>query len=188
MPWIINQGSMVLWYPDNATVPIQARYYITQTIGTSITSVIYPIYSNIINNQTTTYTSTIPVWVNPMFSMQNMPLEQPIRHRPAAQAMDKYTVAENRARELLLRHLDREQKNDYENDKFFIVVARSRRRYRIETRGYSANILRIDDREVFCIHGDSSLPMSDHFLAQKLMIEFDEEEFLRIANRHGRRG
>jgi hypothetical protein len=35
-----------------------------------------------------------------------------------------------------------------------------------------------------CGHCHRSLPMGDQLLAQKLMLEYDEDEFLKIANRH----
>ena len=37
--------------------------------------------------------------------------------------------------------------------------------------------------EVYCIHPSEWVPHEDNMLAQKLMLEYDEESFLRIANR-----
>jgi hypothetical protein len=38
----------------------------------------------------------------------------------------------------------------------------------------------------FCAHSPGDLPHSDHFLAQKRVLETDEESFLRVANVHWR--
>jgi hypothetical protein len=62
--------------------------------------------------------------------------------------------------------------------------------YRIRDGGHVvANIEALHDAENvshrLCAHCDASkYPLGDHFLAQKLMLELDEEAFLRIANRH----
>jgi hypothetical protein len=57
--------------------------------------------------------------------------------------------------------------------------------YRIEY-GYAGNVklLGNDGQPVkrYCIHADYRLPYEDQMLAQKMLLEANEPEFLRIAN------
>ncbi len=95
---------------------------------------------------------------------------------------------QQRARELLLQHLTPGQRESFLTNKFFVVEGgRSKRRYRIEDLGHLvANIRVIEERGGrLCGHIRApGIPMGDHLLAQKLMLEGSEEEFLRLANRH----
>ncbi len=100
---------------------------------------------------------------------------------------EKRELAGMRARALLVGNLDEAQAKDYEKSKLFLVHSRDRKRtYRI-TYGTSGNVelLNPAGRVVasFCIHPHEFLPTEDVMLAQKLMLEAAEEEFLRIANR-----
>ena len=93
-----------------------------------------------------------------------------------------------RARALLLSCLSPFQRHRFNTDEWFIVIAKSGRRYRIE-RGYNFNIVVLDemDRAMgrLCAGPDESVPVYDSMLSQKLWLENDEEGFLRIANRDG---
>jgi hypothetical protein len=113
------------------------------------------------------------------------------RQQPALAAHPK--PAQDRARELLLSHLTLEQRETFEHNKWFVVKGgKSGKLYRIRDGGHvvaNIEVMRavgyndVDHR--LCAHCDASkYPLGDHFLAQKLMLEFDEEAFLRIANRH----
>lgn len=94
-------------------------------------------------------------------------------------------LAQDRARELLLSHLNEEQRSHYNEHRWFMVLgSRTLRRYRIEIHHLVANVRRIDDGARLCAHCNDNLPIFDHLLAQKLMIESDEDAFLAIANRH----
>jgi hypothetical protein len=96
----------------------------------------------------------------------------------------------NRARELLLSKLTQEQRETFERNNWFVVAGgKSNTRYRLEGHTLVANIvvLAFGSEQALhrlCAHLNRSLPMEDHLLAQKLMLEYDEEEFLKIANRH----
>ncbi len=83
-----------------------------------------------------------------------------------------------------------QQLAQYEKDRYFEVLTTRDgkvRRYRIE-KGWAGNVFLIDEKgkkaEKFCIHPmKEEIPVCDSLLAQKLLLESDEGEFLRIANR-----
>lgn len=100
-------------------------------------------------------------------------------------------AADRKAEELLAEHLAPEQREQYRTNKSFEVVLKARfglgsKRYRIN-HGWSGNVALLDKdgREVerYCIHHRELIPVPDLLLAQKLMLETDEEQFLKIANR-----
>jgi hypothetical protein len=95
-------------------------------------------------------------------------------------------AAEARAEKLLLENLSLKQRAEYEQHKHF-VIERGDRRYRVR-RGRTGNVDVIDkDGRVshrLCAHPAPSIPDPDTMLAQKLMLEHDDEAFLRVANRH----
>jgi hypothetical protein len=100
-------------------------------------------------------------------------------------------AAKARARELLLDSLTPEQRAMFELQGWFIVWGgKSGRKYRIRGNRESvvANIDVMDQDWVtqrLCGHcPPGQVPFADQLLAQKLMLEFAEEDFLRIANRH----
>lgn len=103
------------------------------------------------------------------------------------QAEQKRSEAAERARELLLKHLTPEQRETYVSNGWFVVEGgRSKKRYRIHTRTYAGNIdvLDGDKTEVrLCCHCADAIPQHDHHLAQKLMLEAAEDDFLRAAKR-----
>lgn len=98
--------------------------------------------------------------------------------------------AKKRAEKLLTEHLSppqREQlaaKGHFELD----VISRNgeRRRYQIR-RGWSGNVKQVCPSSgrilrSLCIHPRETVPVADNMLAQKLLLEANEEEFLRVAN------
>jgi hypothetical protein len=93
--------------------------------------------------------------------------------------------AKARAKELLVAHLTPNQRREYEQHGCFHVVTRKKHRYLIK-QGRISNVIRLNKRgkpiRAFCIHPKIFVPDADTMLAQKLMLETDEEEFLRIAN------
>jgi hypothetical protein len=93
--------------------------------------------------------------------------------------------AEAKAETLLLKALTPEQREDYRRRKCFHLHTGGKR-YRIE-RGWQGNVKLVDDAErqlaSYCIHPrDHRIPVADNLLAQKLLLEADEQEFRRIAN------
>lgn len=92
----------------------------------------------------------------------------------------EFEKASNRAKELLLSCLDSKQKRDFLNNDYFTVKAKSGRKYRI-TRSLLFNVK--CGGNSYCAGPKQSLPIYDRMLAQKCLLETDEKEFLRIANR-----
>lgn len=109
------------------------------------------------------------------------------RARIAAEEAER-EKAEITARELLLAHLSAQQKRDLLEHGWFEVIGSVGRRWRIRTRsGYSGNIdLMPEVGEVrlasYCAHAYDQLPLHDHYLIQKIVLEADEESFIAIAN------
>ena len=111
-----------------------------------------------------------------------------VEEKRAAQA-----AAHRRAMELLLAHLTEKQRETYEKSKWFVVEGgKSGKRYRIRDTGSPAgNIDELADNDNekvvyrLCAHAPYSfeVPMGDQLLAQKLMLEWAEEDMLKIANR-----
>jgi hypothetical protein len=116
-------------------------------------------------------------------------LERQQRLRRSARQRQLKEQAEKRAQQLLMSMLTPEQRIELEEKKYFHLTVfdqdGSQRTYRIE-RGYSGNVklLGADGQpdKRYCIHADYRLPYEDQMLAQKLLLECNEAEFLRIAN------
>jgi hypothetical protein len=99
-----------------------------------------------------------------------------------------------KARELLLEQLTQEQLQSFEQHNWFLVRGRSGQHYRIRDDGHVVANIEVVERDLLghdrvlhrlCAHiGEYGIPQADHLLAQKLMLEADEEAFLRLANRH----
>jgi hypothetical protein len=96
-------------------------------------------------------------------------------------------AATKKARALLRATLTPAQRRELDRLNRFHVIVEGRT-YRIN-RGVSGNIELLEERgdelfvkESFCIHSDHELPVEDHMLAQKLLLETDEVAFRRIAN------
>lgn len=178
-------------------------FFLTWTVSASTAT-----YSSIPYSQTSAATNfitpirvviPIPPWQIPgptsdepaLFLMAQRAQERAIRRRE--REMDGHLAeVKERAQQLLLRHLTEEQRESFLAYKFFVVKGRSGERYRIEDRGHMVANIAVLTRHVgleavkhrLCGHCDRSIPLADQLLAQKLMIEGAEDEFLRIANRH----
>jgi hypothetical protein len=95
-------------------------------------------------------------------------------------------VADRKAEALLLEHLDEAQRAEWtEKDSFTVYTAGGDRRWVIR-RGLAGNVYLMEPRmQRFCIHEyhpDGRVPLADNVLAQKLLLEADEQRFLEIAN------
>ena len=97
-------------------------------------------------------------------------------------------AARDRARALLRLHLDAVQRAELDTTHSFIVTAPSGHRYRIATRvpfnvhDETAGIdycVQFVDENGFGLY----VPVEDLMLAQKILLETDEHEFLSIANK-----
>lgn len=98
----------------------------------------------------------------------------------------KREAAKKRAEELLVASLDSDQQKEYQKERSFTVLSKDgQRKYRIQT-GRSRNVQLLDasGRVVkhYCAHPAELVPDQDTMLAQKLMLEHAEDQFLKIAN------
>ena len=93
-------------------------------------------------------------------------------------------MAKERAEKLLRSCLSPQQQDELERLHHFHLIV-GNKRYRIN-RGRSRNIQLIDETgkvvKHLCAHPREYVPDADTMLAQKLMLETDEESFLKIAN------
>ena len=109
------------------------------------------------------------------------------RKRIRAQRLDR--IKKLRAKRLLVQQLDEDQKRMLMEKDCFYMRSEKGKLFKIKN-GRSGNVyLMKDDKEdkihqVLCAHPDAYCPNYDTMLAQKLMLETDEEQFLRTANVH----
>lgn len=104
----------------------------------------------------------------------------------AAKAKLEREAAERRAEELLKSNLSEEQQNDFEKNGWFLIDAASGKKYRIKrAREGNVELLNPDGtrKARYCAHPKIPCPNPDTMLAQKLMLETDEDNFLKVANR-----
>ncbi len=114
--------------------------------------------------------------------------EEARRQAAQAERVRKNEEVRAKARGLLLKHLTPEQQETYEKNKWFVVEGgRSKKKYQLHP-AVAGNVLEMSEdnkRSIYryCCHCDHSIPLEDNLLAQKLMLEAHEDEFLRLANR-----
>jgi hypothetical protein len=116
-------------------------------------------------------------------------LERQDRIKAAAKITRFKDAAKVRARTLLLQMLNEEQQKEMDEKNHFHLTVHSQdgsmKVYRVDY-GFQGNVKLIgaDGKPTrsYCIHADSRLPYEDQMLAQKLLLEANEPEFLRIAN------
>jgi hypothetical protein len=93
-------------------------------------------------------------------------------------------AAKQKAHELLLAHLTPEQRHTLEMNGWFVVEGgKSKQQYKINGHCYAGNIEVVGMKQKLCCHADSHIPQGDQLLAQKVMLELAEDDFLRLANR-----
>lgn len=90
-------------------------------------------------------------------------------------------AAGERAERLLEACLTTEQRDQLRKEGCFTVHGRSGNIYQVR-RGHVRNVYELRARRTYCCHAHANLPDADHMLAQKLMIETSEPDFLRLAN------
>ncbi len=104
--------------------------------------------------------------------------------------------AGHRATQLLWDHLDRDQQRSYSRYRYFEVTVFPKRlsespgrRYRLHGGFTNGNINLmgylyggVRNVATYCLHPEEPHPTGDVLLAQKLLIETDEQEFLEMAN------
>jgi hypothetical protein len=193
-----------LWGSWNGTA---ATYTVTNiTTGGTTNNYAWPAWNDVYQS-TGTYTNNVlwGQWVNGQWQAPQ-PYVPPVltpeeveaqrlavevanrawRERQAAIVAEE-AEASVRAERLLVEHLSDEQRAEYELLKRFHVIVGDRK-YRVE-RGWSGNVKLIEAApdgefvvESHCIHPREQVPYEDNMLAQKLLLEADEEAFRRISN------
>jgi hypothetical protein len=87
--------------------------------------------------------------------------------------------AERRARDLLLEHLNETQRDEWTQHRYFTITGSLGTQFRLSING----CVRLTDLHGFCLQVvGERVPEHDAILARKLLIESDEEQFLRTAN------
>jgi hypothetical protein len=101
-------------------------------------------------------------------------------------AREERQARDDRARAILAAYLTEEQRAQLARDKFFVVRGSKGRLFEIRHgRVQNVTLLGPDGKAVvrLCAHPSLAVPDGDTMLAQKLLLETDEEEFYRIANK-----
>jgi hypothetical protein len=176
------------------TAPAYAYWYVDQTTATTTMWVT--------NTGTSLTTATNPTWqvqrhavyreIDEFDEMQRrMDHESRARRMQGDQLRRFNDAAKKRARELLIEHLTPAQKRTFaKNDWFVVEGGKSKTRYRISAKNSlvaNIDVMTVDGKIThrLCGHCDpGKLPLHDHLLAQKMMLEHAEDEFLKLANRH----
>lgn len=183
------------FYTDNAWSTWNLRYTLT-TSASSTNDQIWLLWSD-----TTNCTATTLVSSNDLWGIWHADYQESKEQKAARLVADQQRVEAARLRQieararteeartkaeiLLLGNLTAEQRAEYEEHKHFHVRARSGKRYRIQCgRAHNVFTVRKDGLAVIehCAHVGAAVPNEDNILAQKLLIEHDEEAFLRTAN------
>lgn len=98
---------------------------------------------------------------------------------------DRRKAAGKKAEELLLSHLTAEQRETFVKGRWFVVKGKTHQ-YRINGKTYAGNIEILEGDKVvarLCCHCRPDIPLHDHLLAQKIMLESAEDDFIKLANR-----
>jgi hypothetical protein len=73
------------------------------------------------------------------------------------------------------------QRESLRTNGWFVVYTKSGRAFQIR-RGRARNIIEVNTKRTYCCHPVDNVPDADSMLSQKLLLETDEHEFLRLAN------
>lgn len=198
--------STKLWAKWNHEYTVSTKYYanvnpVEITSSSSSSTTIWPEWNTAY--QPVTYITNQATWENWVvvcndgYSTRTQPrqlTEEERAEREArvaegrrlqAEAAAAAKAASERALTLLLSALDEEQAAEYTEHQRFHVTATSGRRYCIKHgRQHNVFLVDADGRAVreYCGHVGESVPNEDNILAQKLLLEADEEAFIRVAN------
>lgn len=117
-------------------------------------------------------------------------LEQQRREREQREREQRATAIE-KADKLLVSVLSDVQKQQLKQHDWFLVKGQNGQIYRIR-KGRSVNVDLLDKEgkviETLCAYPTGGVPDGDAMVAQKLMLECDQKDFLRVAIKHPARG
>lgn len=178
MPWV--------WVPDSQTIATGSAYSGGLVFQTGLGTAQPTAYWGQINANVAVYgANNNSLNVVRMGAAAVLPLSPPLA-APAIRpdASDRIS-ARAKARELLLRFLDEQQRQSHDATGGFEVVGKSGSIYRIN-HGIAGNIERLDrsgrTMERWCVHPSAALPAEDAMLAQLLHLREDDAGLRRIAN------
>lgn len=206
MPWVLQVSpTSSLWLTSNttsATTWTISNCTSNQTVTMPATvSTMMPPFPPTLTWMAQMWRDDINRWQNDI-DQQVGDLNMQIAHaiaqphvRSSARQVDLRRLdAEDKARDLLLTNLTESQRETLRKNKWFVIQGRSGQLYRVRDVGHVVANIEVIERDLLghermlhrlCGHiGDSGMPIADHLLAQKLMLEADEDAFLRLANRH----
>lgn len=165
----VGTNAMAGYYPATQTVWMSWNSWYT-TANTATTVNYYP------------QGETWQAWNQQVYYSQgNIPEPSKKQQEEMAAALKRAEDARVKAKELLLEHLSPVQRESFEKTGLFIVETAKKNRYRL---GHVPVKLREDGKVVtsYCIHMGGNVPKDDELLGFKLMLEANEEEFLKTAN------
>src|SRR4051812_31974395 len=113
---------------------------------------------------------------------RNLELGYPIRAWTEQAAAARSQASELRARRLLSRMLNPDQRRELQQHGCFTVKVRDRGIFCILPRS-TFNVLSLDTGSAYCCNIEAFVPISDLMLAQKLLLENDADHFFAVANR-----
>ena len=91
----------------------------------------------------------------------------------------------SKAAKLLYSLLDNQQRKELEQEgRFTVIGGATGRKYRIETFSLCGNVKELlfgAVRNSYCLQVAASVQFEDHFIAQMLLLRYDEKRFLRTA-------
>ena len=158
---LMGQGAATMagYYPAQTTVWANwnTQYYNTATVAT--TAQVWGAW----NQQ-----FTVPELTPAQLEVQN-------------QVHQRHGESKARARTLLIEHLDPVQRESYEKHGLFIVETPKKNRYRLGQHVGPRKLSGDKDTVSYCIH-TQGIPREDELLGFKLLLEANEEEFLKTAN------
>jgi hypothetical protein len=138
-----------------------------------------------VTGSTTEISQTWVSWNNGVTSVNQLYPQQPVddaQSRIAAEEAERKRVAaRQRAEEFLLENLSPTQRESYKKTGMFVVETPKKNRYAVHK---AQNVRKLEgDRAVvsYCIH-TYGVPREDELLGFKLLLEANEEEFLKTAN------
>jgi hypothetical protein len=99
------------------------------------------------------------------------------------------SFVDNRTKAGKLLHLllNDEQRQQLKKEGTFTVRGgKTGKKYVIRTSGYTGNVHSVQHfpgfpERSYCLYVNASVPIEDHFIAQMLLLQYDEERFLRTA-------
>jgi hypothetical protein len=164
-----GSGGSIVWWNTQPTPTVYRRYQ-------------HPVYQPIFADR-----NSEPIY-RPAIIRRRTVVEHARETVQRVHAVKDANAVKHRARRLLLSHLTQDQRRTFvENGWFIVEGGKSKQRYRIRDKNYAGNIDVLDGDRVahrLCCHASADLPVADHLLAQKIMLEIAEDDFLRMANRH----